>query len=308
MSATTVLAAAAGVAVGAGVWLVALGLRPVPAGQPSRARAASKRVRRLLDAGGHQETRTRRIRLLGGLAAGALAWLLSGWVIAVAVLPLAAVGLPNLLGKPDTGSSVDRLEALEEWTRNLAGVLDVGVGLEQAITVNLRSAPDAIRPEVQALVARLSARWPTEAALRAFAADLDDATGDLVAASLVLGAQRRGAGLTRVLEGLAQTVAEEVRMRRQVEADRAKPRTTARAVTIITLVVLTLLTLNGDYVAPYGSPLGQLVLALLLGLYVAALVWMRAMTRGRPPTRFLTGRVSAGPLDAHSGHTASRVA
>ena len=76
--------------------------------------------------------------------------------------------------------------------------------------------------------------------------------------------QRRGSGLTRVLDGLAETVADEVRMRRQVEADRAKPRTTARAVTLITLVVLALLAFNTDYIAPYGTGLGQLVLALLL--------------------------------------------
>ena len=73
-------------------------------------------------------------------------------------------------------------------------MLAVGVGLEQAITASLRSAPEAIRPQVATLSARLSARWQTDAALRAFADDLDDATGDLVAASLILSAKRRGAG------------------------------------------------------------------------------------------------------------------
>lgn len=298
MSATTLLAAVAGMAAGGGLLLVVLGLRPTPVGRPPRASSTVRRARRMLDAGGDRAARTRRIRLVVGAVAGGLVWLLSGWVIAVVVLPAAAVGLPALLGKGGASAGVDRLEALEEWTRNLVGVLDVGVGLEQAITVNLRSAPEAIRPQVQALVARLEARWSTEAALRAFAADLDDAAGDLVAASLILGAQRRGSGLSKVLDALAETVAEEVRMRRQVEADRAKPRTTARAVTIITLVVLGLLTLNSDYITPYGSPLGQMVLALLLGLYVGALVWMRAMTGRRQVPRFLSARTTARRLDA----------
>ena len=69
-----------------------------------------------------------------------------------------------------------------------------------------------------------------------FADDLDDATGDLVAANLILGARRRGAGLASVLESLAESVADDVRARRAIEADRAKPRTTARWVTIITVV------------------------------------------------------------------------
>ena len=130
---------------------------------------------------------------------------------------------------------------MEEWTRSLSGVLTVGVGLEQALVATLRSTPDPIRPEVTRLVARLRARWATEDALRAFADELDDATGDLIAANLILGARRRGAGLASVLEGLAESVAADVRARREVEADRAKPRATARWVTIITVGVLAVL-------------------------------------------------------------------
>ena len=94
-------------------------------------------------------------------------------------------------------------------------------------------------------MARLRARWYTEEAIRAFADDLDDATGDLIAANLILAARRRGPGLATVLEGLAESVADDVRDRRQIEADRAKPRTTARWVTIITVVVLVVLALSG---------------------------------------------------------------
>src|SRR3546814_20940344 len=83
-----------------------------------------------------------------------------------------------------------------------------------------QSTPSAIRPEVQRLVARLRSRWNTEEAIRAFADELDDATGDLVAANLILAARRRGAGLAQVLESLAESVSADVRARRQIEADR----------------------------------------------------------------------------------------
>src|SRR4029079_14138086 len=118
-----------------------------------------------------------------------------------------------------------------------------------------RSTPEEIRPEVTRLASRLRARWGTERALRAFADDLDDATGDLIAANLLLGARRRGAGVASVLEGLAESVAADVRARRQVEADRAKPRATARWVTLISAAVLVVLAVSGSYVAPYRSPL-----------------------------------------------------
>jgi Flp pilus assembly protein TadB len=166
-------------------------------------------------------------------------------------------------------------------------VLTAGVGLEQALISTLRSTPPLIRPEVGRLVARLRARWPTEAALRALADELDDSTADLIAANLILGARRRGSGLAAVLESLAESVAADVRSRRQIEADRAKPRTTARWVTIITVGVLVVLALTGDYVAPYRSGMGQLVLALMLAAYAGVLVWMRRMAAGRPLPRFI---------------------
>jgi Flp pilus assembly protein TadB len=89
------------------------------------------------------------------------------------------------------------------------------------------------------------------------------------------------------LESLAESVAADVRARRAIEADRAKPRTTARWVTLITLGVLVVLALTGSYVKPYGTPLGQLILMSLLGLYVATLVWMRQMATGKPLPRFI---------------------
>lgn len=245
---------------------------------------------------------SRRTRLLiaVGIGIGVLGWLLTGWPLALVIAPVATVGLPYLLAAPDARERIKRLEALEEWTRSLSGVLTVGIGLEQALVNTLRSTPDTIAEEVGRLVARLRARWVTEEALRAFADDLDDATGDLVAANLILGARRRGAGLAAVLEGLAESVAADVRARRQVEADRAKPRATARWVTIISASVLVVLALTGSYVAPYASPLGQIILALLLTAYIATLLWMRRMAEGRRIPRIIgKGHELKSPESTH---------
>jgi Flp pilus assembly protein TadB len=209
------------------------------------------------------------------------------------IAPIAVIGLPILLSAPPAATQIARLEAMEEWTRSLSGVLTVGIGLEQALVATLRSTPAPIADEVQRLVTRLRARWDTEKALRAFADELDDATGDLIAANLILGARRRGAGLASVLEGLAESVGADVRARRQVEADRAKPRATARWVTVISASVLVVLALSGTYVEPYRTPVGQVLLVLLLSAYVATLIWMRHMAAGKPLPRFLATRAVA---------------
>jgi Flp pilus assembly protein TadB len=274
---TALVPGIAGALIVAGILAAVVGLRPAP----ERHAPATQPLRRI------QISRRTRLMIVIGLGIGLVGWLVTGWALALVIGPVAVIGLPLLLAPPPSATQIVRLEAMEEWTRSLAGVLTVGVGLEQALVATLRSTPGPISAEVRRLVARLRARWDTEAALRAFADELDDSTGDLIAANLILGARRRGAGLASVLEGLAESVAADVRARRQVEADRAKPRSTARWVTIISVSVLVILAISGTYVAPYRSPFGQVLLVILLTAYVATLVWMRRMANGRPLPRFL---------------------
>lgn len=274
--------AAAGALIVAGVIGLVLGLKPSPPppprSRPTRIKPLSQRSKRLL---------------MIGVVGGVLAWLITGWALALLAVPVAVVGVPVLLSNSGAEASIARLEAMEEWTRSLSGVLTVGIGLEQALVATQRSTPAAIRPEVGRLVARLRSRWDTEDAVRAFADELDDATGDLVAANLILAARRRGAGLAQVLESLAESVSADVRARRQIEADRAKPRATARWVTIISVGVLVVLAISGTYVEPYRSPLGQVILVTLLTAYVATLVWMKRMAIGKPLARFLSAAHAA---------------
>lgn len=265
-----------------GILLIAVGARRTEPALPS------PRARRWVPARWAALPQTTRRLLLAGLAGGAVAWLVTGWLIAVPLVPLLVVGLPALLRPPSPGASIPRLEALQEWTRSLAGVLTVGVGLEQALIASARSAPTPIAAEVTGLAARLRARTPTSEALRWFADQLADPTADLIVLSLTRAATKRGQGLAAILESLAGSVAHEVSIRRSVEAERAKLRTTTRAVTAITLLVMGGLFATGTYVAPYRTLVGSLVLALLLGCYLGALLWMRRLGAAPVPSRLIT--------------------
>jgi Flp pilus assembly protein TadB len=279
------LAATAGaMLIGAGLLTIVAAFRP-PAKVTTPPRLGA--LRRWLRAVTTVSQGSGRVGIVAAAAAGLLVWVLSGWAVAAVVLPAAAVVVPSLLRVPNAKRTIKRLEAMEEWTRNLAGVLTVGVGLEQAVISSLRTTPEAIRPEVAALVSRLRVRWNTEQALRAFADDLDDATGDRIATALIVGSRSRAQGLAIVLERLSETVADEVRMRRRIETDRAKPRAAARYVTIIVILTTVALALMGDYVAAYGTGQGQVLLIAWLGLYLACLLWMRQITAARPMPRFL---------------------
>ncbi|MDC7120557.1 type II secretion system F family protein [Cellulomonas fimi] len=277
---TGVLASVAGATLAGGLVLVGIGLLRRPGADAPRARRILRR--RASAAGWH------RWRWLAAGASGVAAWAASSWPVAGVIVAAAVVGLPYLLGSEKVAArAILRVEAIEEWTRRLADVLATGVGLEQSLQASVATSPAPISREVGALSALLSARWTTEQALRSFADDLDDAAGDFVVASLLLASRRRGPGLSSVLTAAAGSVADEVASRRKVEAERARPRSTARLVTLITLGVSAVLMLNGSYLAPYGDGLGQLVLLAIAGAFTGCLLWVRALTLSPPSPRFL---------------------
>ncbi|MBF6333627.1 type II secretion system F family protein [Nocardia transvalensis] len=239
--------------------------------------------------------RTTQLRLLAGLVAGSLAWITTGWFLLVPLAAAAALFVPKLIGRRAADREIARLTALEEWLRTLVGVLDTGKGLEQAIILTRKSIPRELEPELSALTARLATGVDTQHALDEFADSLDDATGDLVVSALKISAKLRASGLPKALSDFADSVAEDVRDRRQVEVDRRGPRTQARLVTLIVIGFLIYLFAATDYMDPYRAPGLQLVLAGLLAGFAGLLLYMRHLTRPIRPPRFLRDRTPEQP-------------
>ena len=141
-----VLAALAGSLIMGGIVAVVAGVvgRDVDEFTPRRRRRSSISI-----------TRALRLRLVLALAVGLVVAVLTGWVIAILAAPVLALVVPWLIAKPAGADRLAKLEAMEEWTRGLSGVLISGVGLEQALIATLGSTPDPIKPEVSRLVSRL---------------------------------------------------------------------------------------------------------------------------------------------------------
>ena len=220
--------------------------------------------------------------------------LVTGWWLLVIAFPIAAFGLPWLMAKGPEEKNIAKLDALDSWTRSLSGLTVSGAGLERTIAASLSSCPEPIRPEVTQFVARLNARWTTAAALQAFADDLNDETGDVVVMHLLRKAELRGSGLAAALDDLAKSIFERVKMRRQIEADRATPRNEARFVVYFTVVLLILLIFAQQYSAPYGTAIGQALLAAYLTVYALVLWWMRRISQGKSAPRLLVPSKKAG--------------
>jgi tight adherence protein B len=196
-------------------------------------------------------------RLAGGIAVGVVTLLLTRWPVAALGLAALVVAWPRLFGGARAEQQqINRLEALVVWTESLRDTVGGHASLEQAIPVTAQGAPPLIRSALLRLVGQLRARLPLDKALLSLAAELDDASADLVLAALILNVQRRGDGLGQVLSGLAVAAREELDMRQRISADRAGLR---RGVQIVVLMTIGfgafLILLGGAYVRPYDTGL-----------------------------------------------------
>ncbi|MFI7123766.1 type II secretion system F family protein [Amycolatopsis sp. NPDC049868] len=277
-----------------GVWAGLLGVAAaaaiacaVAAFRPPAARSTTLRTAR--SAGWKTfVARVPRRRVVVAVPAGGIVWWGTGWPVAIILTVAAAMTVPVLARGHDARRVIARLDALASWVRRLADVLASGAGgLEQAIATSARTAPEALSSEIETLAVRLRTRG-LEAALRAFAEDVGDEAADEVVLALILRARAGGRGLVDILDSKATALEREVVARRDIEADRAKPRTDVRAILGITALLLTgLVVFAHEFLTPFNDLLGQLVMAGIGGLLGAAGWWMHLLTRTRRPARLL---------------------
>ena len=102
----------------------------------------------------------------------------------------------------------------------------------------------------------------------------------------IMEAANRGAnGASLTLQALADSLQSQLSSRRVIEIERAKPYVVVRQVTVISLITLVgVYLLSPSFFEPYRTPLGQLILAVLLTLYLGSLILMRrkAQQHARP--------------------------
>ncbi len=238
-------------------------------------------------------------------------FVLTGWPVGALAAAAAVVFLPKLGLSTGQRRRTAMLEGLEQWIRRLADMVTASRGLEDALGASARSAPAAVAGPVGRLAIRLAARSGTEAALREFAAEIDDPAGDRIAAALIIATGRRGGGARDVLVALATLLARDVAARREIEAERAQHRTTVRWIGIFVLGFTVFSVLNRSYSAPFGTVAGQVVLAIVAALYAGGLFWLNRLGTVPAPGRFLddsvTGPPAAGPAALPPGAAARGV-
>jgi tight adherence protein B len=220
---------------------------------------------------------------------GVLVLVLTRWPVAAVGMIVLVVLWPQLFGGQRLEQQqIVQLEALVMWTESLRDTITARASLEQAIPATATHAPEPIRPALIRLNGLVRARVPLDRALLALSAELNDASADKVIGSLILNTRQRGTGLATVLTALATSARAELDQRRQISAGRASMRRSVQLVVAITIGFAVFLVLfSHDYVQPYNTLGGQLMLLIVLALFAAGFFWMRQLAGGETAQPFL---------------------
>lgn len=285
MTAGVLLLTLAGLLVAAGAVTAVAALRGAAPGlRPAAARGgAAVRVTRL-----H----------LGGLAAGVLMLLVTGWPVAGLGVAAGVVFVPRVLGGAKAAKQlIATSEALADWTRRLADLISSGAAgsTREALRRSLASVPEAIAPAVSNLVTRMGPQG-TEAALRQFAREVNDPAGDKIAMVLILRERNGGPGLAEVLTALAEDLDGRTRMVREVEAERAKPRANMRTIVIVTFgLIAGMVAFARPFLSGYSTPVGEVGLLVVAAVFAVSLRWMRRLADPVRPPRVLLDPDAGAP-------------
>jgi hypothetical protein len=232
------------------------------------------------------------------LAAGLLAWWWTGWIAAAGALAWLGWAAPSLAGvRTKRRTEIARSEAVAVWAEMLRDLLLANAGVREAIGKTARVAPAAIADEVRALEVRAE-RGELAGALQRFAADLDDPVADTVIVALLLAERRSVSNLAGMLSAVASSTRETVAMQLRVNASRARTYRTSQLIAgIVAFFTGLLLVTNRDYLEPFGTFTGQLVLLGVTGLLAIAVGTMLALSRPARSPRLLrvASAASRGP-------------
>lgn len=231
------------------------------------------------------------------MGAGRVGWAALAGLVALAVTrwPVAAVGAAGAVyvlwgrraGRPPAKVEIERTEAIAMWAELLRDATGTARGIEGILVATAADTPAVIRPTVVRFARRL-AYEPIERTLADLAAELDHEVGDLVVTALEIAAAAGGRQIRSVLDDLARAAREQAAAIRRQEVARERPRSEMRQVAVISVGTVVVLSLVGqDYLAPYRSVAGQVVLGMVAGIWGLGFWAMARLARPEPVERFL---------------------
>jgi tight adherence protein B len=204
--------------------------------------------------------------IAGAAATGLTAYLILGLIAPAVVLAALGWGAAAAHARWRRARAAARLgAALLSAVDLLAQLLPAGHSTRQALVVLAESGPVELRSEVARI---LQAQWRLQQPLFT-----------LIASTLTVG-NRSGGRLAPLLQELSRAAHQIYAVQGQLRAEQAQGRLGALVIAVMPLALLAVLhVVNPEYLAPYSTVGGQLLLGGLIGLVVVGYGWMLRILR-----------------------------
>ena len=170
-------------------------------------------------------------------------------------------------------------EQLPGTLQLLAGALQAGHSLQQAVATAAQEAGDPVAGELQRVLTEARLGRPLEEAFEAMAERMGSI--DFEWTVMAINLQRQvGGNLAKVLGTVGQTIRERSALKRQVRALSAEGRLSCAILTVLPVLMFgALLVFNPVFLSPlYTTRTGLLMLAAAAVLMAGGVVWMKKLT------------------------------
>lgn len=219
-------------------------------------------------------------QVAAAVVAAGVAWFLTGWPavsVAAATVVLAAPSLSGTSGAE--AEFADRTEAVAGWVESLRDTMRGSRGIEGALRVTADTAPLPIRQQLRRMNRRITMGVPLRESLCQMADEVANPVCDMVVAVMVNALGLSSAQLPQMLDQIAEQARERAHAHLQVHTSRAKSRTQLRLVAIILFLSMVMFfVFFGSYLSPLRTPVGQVIVAVALGVMGWCLLWIAKLS------------------------------
>ena len=280
---TTFLGALAGV----GVFAIIVGSRLQPVRQKRKQRLRAFRSRATLARLSQSLGETLAMTVLGAVLAFG-GWYATGWIVAALLGLTLGVMAPMMWRTPRRRRQfINEIEAYSQWTEQIRDLVAASGSLFEAVTISAAQAPAHLRPQIVKM-ASISRTLGFPAGLDWFAAEMKSPFADRVVLGMKI-AWDSGARVSEAFDSTARAMRAEVEMRRRNEVANARAWTQVLSILGVTAVsVLVMFVFNRGFFDPFGTLVGQMVLAGVGVLMFGNVYWVLRLSESRAPVRLLS--------------------
>lgn len=221
-------------------------------------------------------------RTASSLGGAVVAFLATGWPAAAIAGALVGHLAPRAIDarKSERLRNAQR-EALAEAAARMRDAVRAGLGLFEGLALVAGSSPQALTREIRELASESRAVGLPRAA-ESFASKIEDPLASLFARALALAESLGSSGVVEVLDGLAESAQSMAFTMREVRARQVRQKMSARVVAGVPILLLLAIRLtNPEYLAPYSTASGQLLL--IIGLAMIGLGYWAMLATARLP-------------------------